>query len=132
MMRNNIYHIAEVELKKYLPKETEKNKIVCIDLKRIKNWKEYSIIVENALEFPRPVEGSPNRFLDWMRDLTWYDYDRYDIVIYHYNHFVAKNPNDAHEIYDEFKKFILPFWEYEVSHTVVDGKPKDFNVYFIE
>ena len=80
MMRNNIYHIAEVELKKYLPKETEKNKIVCIDLKRIKNWKEYSIIVENALEFPRPVEGSPNRFLDWMRDLTWYDYDRYDIL----------------------------------------------------
>ena len=131
-MKNRIYHISKSELKDYLLPKNEKNKVVCIDFKTINNWKEYSSVVEKALEFPRPVDGSPNRFLDWIRDLTWYDYDRYDIVIYHFSRFAVKNFKDAYEIYDEFKRIILPFWEYEVTHTVVEGKPKAFNVYFVE
>lgn len=131
-MENRIYHISKSELKNYLLPQSPKNKVVCVDFKKIKNRREFAEFMEKALQSPRPIEGVYARYMDWIRDLSWYDYDRYDIVIYHFSRFAAKNFEDAYEIYDEFKKIILPFWEYEVIHTVVEGKPKAFNVYFVE
>ena len=128
----NIYHIKKKQLKEYVPPQTDKNKILCIDFKRIDTWEVYAEIVEKALEFPRPIKGSPNRFLDWITDLSWYEYERYDLFFFNFKHLACKNLIDANEIYCEFEETILPFWRYEVIHTVVDGKPKDFNVYFVE
>ena len=131
-MENRIYHISKKQIKEYLPQPNDKNKIIHIDFKKIKDWKDYAEVLEDILEFPRPVDGSPDRFLDWIRDLTWYHYNQYDIVIYNFKRLASKNFEDAYEIYYEFKEIILPFWEYEVVHTVVEGKPKKFNVYFVE
>ena len=131
-MKNHIYHITKAELKKYLPTETGRNKIVYIDFKKIKNRKDYAETMEKALEFPRPVEGIYARYMDWIRDLSWYSYEKYDLVFYHFGRFAAKNFEDAYKIYEEFKEIILPFWDHEVTKIVVEGKPKDFNVYFVE
>lgn len=131
-MNNQIYHITKAELKNYLPKETGKNKVLHIDFKKIKSRKEYAEFMEKALEFPRPIEGIYARYMDWIRDLSWFDYDRYDLFFYHFSSLASKNFEDAYEIYDEFKEIILPFWDHEVVHTVVEGKPKVFNVYIVE
>lgn len=131
-MENRIYHINKKQVKEYLPHQDDTNKVIHIDFKNIKSWKEYAEVMEKELDFPRPVDGSPNRFLDWIRDLTWYNYVRYDIFIYHFSNLSTKNFESAYEIYREFQETILPFWEHEVVHTVVEGKPKKFNVYFVK
>lgn len=130
-MKNRIYHIDKEQAKEYLKEAKDHNsKVVMVDFKKISSWREYSEIMEKALNFPRPCEGNPNRFLDWMRDLTWYDYDRYDIFCCHFNKLSSKHFEDAYEIYQELKDYILPFWEYQVIRCMVEGKPKAFNVYF--
>ena len=131
-MDNRIYHISKKQIKDYWPQQNDRIKVVQIDFKKISNWREYSEMMEQTFDFPRPVNGSPNRFLDWMRDLSWYDYDGYFIFVYHFSSLSSKNFADAYEIYQEFLEYILPFWDNEVIHVIVEGKPKDFNVYFVE
>jgi len=131
-MKNDIYHISKKQINEYLIPPNDRNKVLHIDFKKITSWKEYSAVMERALVFPRPCEGSPNRFLDWIRDLSWQNYDRYDIFIYNFKKFSSKCFLDAYEVYREYKETILPFWEYEAERCIVGGKSKAFNVYFVE
>jgi len=131
-MRNKIYHITKNEAKEYIKQaEQAESRIVGIDLKGMKSWSEYSYAMEKVLEFPRPVAGMPARFLDWIRDLNWFDNKRYDIFLYNFGKFAAKHFEDAYNIYDEYKRFVLPFWEYEAPNCIVGGETKEFYVYIV-
>lgn len=130
--KNRIHFIPKSELPACLPTDTAKSKVITLNFRKIKSWNDYARILEKELEFPRPIQGSPNRFLDWIRDLTWFDYEQYALVCLHFDRLAAKNFQDAYEIYDEWKKIILPFWEYEAPRCIVEGKTKDFQVYIVE
>lgn len=41
-MENRIYHISKKQIKEYLPQPNDKNKIIHIDFKKIKDWKDYA------------------------------------------------------------------------------------------
>jgi len=115
-MKNDIYHIDKQQAKELLSQQRDKKtKVVHIECKKITSWKEYSIQMEKTLDFPRPVDGSPNRFLDWIRDLSWQNYDRYDVFIYNFMEFSSRCFADAYEVYKEFKEIIFLFGNTKLS-----------------
>lgn len=50
-----------------------------------------------------------DRFLDWIRDLSWLDSSKIELII----------------------KLILPYWDEIVLYTTVEGKRKEFIVYLV-
>ncbi|MDR0299022.1 MAG: hypothetical protein LBI13_02915, partial [Streptococcaceae bacterium] len=58
--------------------------------------------------------------------------DGYVLIIRNYKDFLKQDPKKKEIVIDEFKNNILPFWEEEVTRTVVGGKAKPFNVYIVE
>jgi len=45
---------------------------------------------------------------------------------------MSKDLNGKRLFLEYFKESILPFWEEDVLHCVVEGKTKEFTVYLIE
>ena len=119
-------------MESYLVDRGNRVKTVLLDFKHISSWREYGELMERELQFPRPIEGNTNRFLDWIRDLSWYHYDAYNIIFYNFKKLSTKNFRDAYKIYMEFDQIVLPFWEHDAVRCIVDGKRKDFNVYIVE
>ena len=99
--------------------------------KKFKHFKDYLRHIEKVLEFPRSCEGNIDRYLDWMRDLSWFDYDEYAFFIYDYSLFLQKCKTKERDFIDLFCDVILPFWDKDVENQVVDGKSKKMSVYLI-
>jgi hypothetical protein len=53
-------------------------------------------------------------------------------MIYDFEFFLREGPQLKESIIADFRDQILPFWEEEVIHVVVEGEPKSFNVYLVD
>lgn len=101
-----------------------------VNFQRIEDFVDY---VEKELEFPVSCGhdiGMLDRFNDWIRDLTWFDYDTYIFIIYNYDEFL-KNDVSAKQwvISVIFEEIVLPWWEKDVVNCMVGGKTKNVQLY---
>lgn len=131
--KNKIINTATSQIIK-IKEEAQKNNffIAEIDGATIHSWQEYATTIGKIFKFPNPCTDSIDRYLDWMRDLDWLRKDGYALIIYNYGTLLHNAPQLAHEIVEDFKVAILPFWQEEVTHVVVEGKPKPFIVYLVD
>ena len=67
-----------------------------------------------------------------MTDLEWLNKEKYVLMIYHFDQFMQEDAVLKKNLITYFKEDILPFWEEEVTHTVVGAYPKSFNVYLVD
>lgn len=102
-----------------------------IDGKEIGNLSEYFESVSRVFHFPRPA-SIWDVYNDWMRDFTWIDKDNIVFVIRHYGKFMRNDILNRKEVIDDFQELFFPWWEEEVVHHVVGGKPKKFTVYLLD
>ncbi|MBE6571402.1 MAG: hypothetical protein E7656_04090 [Ruminococcaceae bacterium] len=89
--------------------------------------------LEVVLSFPRKrgrTEGYTSRCDDWMRDLSWEDYDEYVFIVYNYSQFLFSDYHGKGVFFSAFEEY-TKFWEYGVEHCVVGEKSKDFNLYLV-
>ena len=107
-------------------------KRVVIDGKKVQALEDFLIIMENEFDFPRPCKGSIDRCLDWMTDLTWYDFKKFELVITNRKEFVKDDIALRNDILSWFTRIILPFWEEEVLEVTVGGELKEFDVYLVD
>lgn len=129
-MENKIYYISEKELP--AAKQNDgRIKRVFVDLKQVHSYNAFIEILAKELAFPTPLEGIHARYMDWMRDLLWLDYEGYEIYLYNIDAFAHQSHQSAYQLYKDFEEYILPFWEYQVPFCVVDGRPKPFSLYIV-
>lgn len=132
-IKNEIIHTNKSEIQNIKTEAEKFNYFIGeIDEKPLHTWQEYSAIIEKIFKFPTSCIDSIDRYLDWMRDLEWLKKDGYALIIYNYSIFTQNAPELAHDIIEDFRVAILPFWEEEVSRVFVEGKPKPFMVYLID
>ncbi len=107
-----------------------------IDGEKVQTWEDYINIIQDMFKFPSSCVGSIDRYLDWIRDLSWLDKEEiieaYVIVIKNYDIFLAENIELKNSIITDFVDCILPFWEEEVKQVVLGGKTKIFCVYLLD
>lgn len=106
--------------------------VVEIEGSQISNFNEYMYFIEKVLKFPSPCEDIPERYEDWIRDLSWFPYSEYTFIVYNYGLFLHENPREKGWFIDGFKNMILPWWEKDVVNHMVGGETKIMNVYLVE
>ena len=106
--------------------------IVEMDGYEIQSWKSYIGEIENKFKFPTTCIDSVDRYLDWIRDLSWLEKEEYVLIIYNFEKFLSNDLELKNEIIMCFEEYILPFWQSEVEEVVVEGKAKSFMVYFVD
>jgi hypothetical protein len=104
---------------------------VDIDGAEIQTWKDFIGVIEKSFRFPTTCEDSMDRYLDWIRDLSWLENKAFIILVKNSKQFFADNSKLRDEILNDLEEVVLPFWESEVEEVVVDGKSKLFRVYLI-
>lgn len=135
---NEIYKINSSRLQPIVQIAREKSSVFLAELQGrcIQTLNDYFIESEKAFHFPSPCEGNANRYLDWMTDLTWLDdeyyRESYMLVIYDFSLMLSNNLSVKIAVEKYFSKNILPWWDCEVEKYAVDGKRKNFNVYFVD
>lgn len=97
----------------------------------IQSWDDYVSEIQQSFKFPTLCNESVDRYLDWMRDLSWIKKEKYMLVIHQFDKFLQHEPELKNEIILDFKEIILPFWQKEVVEIVVGGKVKSFMVYLV-
>lgn len=102
-----------------------------IDGAEIQTWKDFIGFIEKSFQFPTTCEDSMDRYLDWIRDLSWLKHEAFIISVKNSKQFFANNSKLRDEILNDLEEVVLPFWESEVEEVVVDGKSKLFRVYLI-
>lgn len=105
--------------------------LVEIDGANIQSWRDFISEIEEKMKFPTTCIDSIDRYLDWIRDLSWLNSDGYVLIIYNYSQFLLNDLRIKELIMDSFKDTVLPWWQGEVEKFVVDGKAKPFNVYLV-
>ena len=134
-MKNEIINISETQIEliklKVNPNETF---LVELDGNNIQNEKQLFDVMEKEYDL-HTLNGTWGRnwaaFDDLMTDLDWIDYDKHILTIFSFKTFMSKDLNGKRLFLEYFEDSILPFWEEEVLHCVVDGKTKEFTVYLI-
>jgi len=129
----NIHYVSLNEFRG-IQKALDKNNsfyIAEIDGKEIYTLSDYLAKMSNLFQFPY-LSLSIDGYNDWMRDLDWLEKDGYILVIYNFHFFLKEDLSSRKQVIDNFYDIILPFWEYEVTETVVEGKVKPFIIYFVE
>ena len=106
--------------------------LVELDGKQINNWKDYISLLETGFKFPTSCIDSIDRYLDWIRDLSWISQKEILLVINNFEYFIVDDEDLRTQIIFDFYDLILPFWEEGVKKFVVGGKPRKFNVYLVE
>ena len=123
-MKNKILYMI------YIDRSLFKDGIILeLDGKNMQTKEQFFLEVEKGFSFPRPCEGSLDRFLDWMCDLDWIRSDKIYLIIKNAAFFLENDKQFKEVIFKCFEEDILPFWEKEVETVIVGGKPKVFNVY---
>lgn len=111
----------------------EKNALIVeLDGFGIQSWRDFAIAMQHKFSFPSSCLDSIDRYLDWMRDLTWLNHEKIILVIHNFKFFLKDDQYLKNEIISDFNDIILPFWEQEVEEVVINGKAKPFMVYLIE
>lgn len=132
-IENKIIQTTEdVFLKDFMEISTKYNALrVNIDGERIQTWKDFIGIIEKSFLFPTTCEDSMDRYLDWIRDLSWLENDAFIILVKNSEQFFVNNSKLGDEILKDLEEVVLPFWESEVEEVVVDGKRKLFRMYLV-
>ena len=65
--------------------------------------------MQMKFKFPRDCQGYVERYLDWMRDLSWIKADKIKITIKNMSFFMIDNPTDRKEALQDLCEIILPF-----------------------
>ena len=109
--------------------------IAKIDGNNISTLDDYMNAIIIAFKFPSGIFRNINNidaYNDWMRDLSWLDkYNGYILFIENFKVMMKNDMRNKEIIMKGFSGLILPFWQDEVKHTVVDSKNKIFNIYLI-
>lgn len=107
-------------------------KYVVVDGSKIKSMEDFVDYVEKELDFPTSCEhgiAMLARFEDWIRDLSWFNYDTYIFIIYNYKEFMKNNEKEKKLIISIFEELILPWWEKDVLECVNGEETKNFQLY---
>jgi hypothetical protein len=134
-MNNRIINIDSNEyqiIRKQIESDTF---LVELDGNNIQNERQLFDVMEKAYNL-HTLNGTWGKnwaaFDDLMTDLDWIGYDKYILTIFSFKSFMSKDLNGKRLFLEYFKESILPFWEEDVLHCVVEGKTKEFTVYLIE
>ncbi len=134
-MNNRIINIDSNEyqiIRKQIESDTF---LVELDGNNIQNERQLFDVMEKAYNL-HTLNGTWGKnwaaFDDLMTDLDWIGYDKYILTIFSFKSFMSKDLNGKRLFLEYFKESILPFWEEDVLHCVVEGKAKEFTVYLIE
>lgn len=106
--------------------------VVEIDGDEMKDWIDYISVIQSKFKFPTSCTDSVDRYLDWIRDLTWLEQEKYIIIINHFSKFFEGNPSMKEDIMQDFDEIILPYWQDEVIEMDSGNKPRSFIVYTID
>lgn len=134
-MNNNVIFISKKESNSLYSKTQEDILKVIIDGEKICSWSDYWNAISNAFSFPElPSYMKPDyhSYYDLMTDLSWLKNENIILIFENADSFLANDLQLKNNIIKDFKEFLLPFWEEEASKTVVNGKKKNFSVYFVE
>ena len=136
-MENKVYYVSKMKISENIKNLREDSTIfvVEIDGSTIQNEEEFLVTMSSVFHFPRPItlRGAYfDVFNDWMRDLDWLGKSGYALIINNFNKFIKNDQTLKKMIIDLFEELILPFWEEEVIHTVVEGQAKPFNVFLVD
>ena len=130
---NKVCEVNELEFTSTISNFMINNKpyIVEIEGNEIQSWYDYILKIQESFKLPSSCIDSVDRYLDWMRDLSWLDAQGYVLVIRNFKSFLQKELILKKQIVEDFTDIILPFWQEEVEKVVVGGMAKDFKVYLI-
>lgn len=134
-MNNNVIFISKKESNNLYSKTQEDVFKVIIDGEKICSWSDYWNTISNAFSFPElPSYMKPDyhSYYDLMTDLSWLKNENIILIFKNADSLLANDLQLKNNIIKDFKEFLLPFWEEEASKTVVNGKKKNFSVYFVE
>ena len=112
--------------------KSETNMLVIIDGRQVRSEGHFFSIMEKEFHFPQSCDGYMDIFLDWIGDLTWLEYDEITLIIKNKKEFLSNNFLFKVKVLAAFAEIVLPFWEEEVVRCVVEGKPKQFDVYLAD
>jgi hypothetical protein len=132
-MEHNIHYVSSREMVD-IKKEIEKDGslyIAEIDSSDVKQLQDFLTTMSKVFRFPFPSRGLDS-YNDWMRDLDWLNKDGYVLVINNYKDFLSQDLLSKEAVIDGFSSIILPFWQEEVKHVVVDGQTKQFTIYLVD
>jgi hypothetical protein len=134
MINNKISNIDKVKAKALL-QTTQADPscfVIEIDGTGIHSWEDYIYLVEEKMKFPTTCIDSIDRYLDWIRDLSWLDKSSYTVIINDSTQFLTEDLRIRNIILTSFEDTVLPWWQSEVEKCVVEGKAKPFNVYLVD
>lgn len=133
-MKNTLKFIDKNKLSK-LQKEYKADYLqVIIDGTKICSWSDYWDAISNAFSFsdlPSYMKPDYHSYYDLMTDLSWLKKENIIIIIENAEDFLKDDTNLKNNIIKDFQEYLLPFWEDEVSKTVVNGERKIFLVYLV-
>lgn len=135
---NTLYNMSHIEAFSILENIKNNPNIFFAELqgRRIQSWNDYSLEIEKAFHFPSSCRDSIDRYLDWIRDISWLDEgfscSRYVLIIYDFSLMLLNDIPTKKMIKDDFIEIILPWWDGEVENCVLGGKRKQFDVYLID
>ena len=132
---NKIVHFTYAEydaFKKSCPFDKNTH-VVELDGRTIQSCADYLQQIRKTFAFPYPEWNlSLDGYQDWIRDLSWLEKDGYVLIIKNYSEFIKYDLESKNSIISSLKNTVLPWWQTEVEHCVVEGKPKPFMVYLVD
>lgn len=128
-MKNQIRYLAS---RKMLPASDPDGLTVVVDGIAIDTYEKFLRLMEKEFQFPTSCDISFHIFMDWICDLSWFNYTSYSIVIKNYSYFMRENYDLKCTVMHCFQTDILPFWEEGVARFVIGGVVRPFNVYMID
>ncbi len=133
LLENKIIRTTEEQFLKELTEISTMYNVLEVDIhgEEIQTWNNFIEIIEKSFQFPTTCSDSMDRYLDWIRDLSWFNNDAYVILVKNSKQFLTNNCKLKDTIMNDLEEVILPFWETEVEKDVVNGKRKLFRVYLV-
>lgn len=105
---------------------------VILDGKRVKSKNDFLRIMEEEFLFPELCYGNLDIFMDYIRDLSWINHNKIELIVKNQSDFLRDDQNLKDTIIECFQEEILPYWQKGVLETTVHGKCKEFSVFFVD
>lgn len=105
---------------------------VIIDGRKVKSKNDFLKIMEESFLFPESCHGNLDIFMDYIRDLSWINHSKIELIVKNQSDFLRDDQNLRDMIIECFQEEILPYWQKEVLETMVHGKCKEFSVFLVD
>ncbi len=149
---NKVVNIKSKDVKSILTNLDRKNSyLVRLDGKKIKNECELLQSIAYGFRFPvyskkkkKYISWSPfvcrksysdiswDGVNDWITDLSWIEFNSIHIFIFNYNMMLEDDLETKQYLNEYLISTLLTWWQRDVAECVVDGKPKEFIVYYVD